>query len=124
MEVKKIWLEDKESTIIAPFTIMDAIQDNDGTSLKKYIESHGGGGASSAAADITYDDTVTQIGVANVQEAIAYLAENGGSSINVDSELSEISENPVQNKVITAQINELNATLGDIDTILDSILGV
>ena len=123
VNVNTDWLKDKNKKFFSPNVLMDSIQDNDGTNLKKYIENHGGGCSSSAAADITYDDTVTQIGVANVQSAIEYLIENGGSAITVDSELSEISDNPVQNKVITAQINELNATLGDIDTILDSILG-
>ena len=70
MEVKKIWLEDKESTIIAPFTIMDAIQDNDGASLKEYIETHGGSGGSGEASQVTYSNTKSELAATNVQDAI------------------------------------------------------
>ena len=37
----------------------------------------------------------------------------GGSVIKVDSELSAISENPVQNKVITAKLNEVFQSVSD-----------
>ena len=37
----------------------------------------------------------------------------GGSAIKVDSELSAISENPVQNKVITAKLNEVFQSVSD-----------
>lgn len=39
------------------------------------------------------------------------VAEGGGSSITVDSELSLTSENPVQNKVVTNSINGLRGTV-------------
>ena len=70
MEVKKIWLEDKESTIIAPFTIMDAIQDNDGISLKEYIETHGGSSGSGEASQVAYSNTKSELAATNVQDAI------------------------------------------------------
>ena len=89
MEVKKIWLEDKESTIIAPFTIMDAIQDNDGISLKEYIETHGGSSGSGEASQVAYSNTKSELAATNVQDAI----------------------------------DELKTTLGDIETVLDYILG-
>lgn len=89
MEVKKIWLEDKESTIIAPFTIMDAIQDTDGTSLKEYIETHGGDGGVGEASQVAYNNTKSELAATNVQAAI----------------------------------DELKATLEDIETVLDYILG-
>ena len=38
---------------------------------------------------------------------------SGGSAIKVDSELSAISENPVQNKVITAKLNEVFQSVSD-----------
>lgn len=38
---------------------------------------------------------------------------SGGGSITVDSELSETSENPVQNKVITAKLNEVFQSVSD-----------
>ena len=60
----------------------------------------------------------------------------GGSSITIDSELSETSENPVQNKVINTALNnkvnlnvynakiaELEAMIGQISTKLDEING-
>ena len=37
----------------------------------------------------------------------------GGSAIKIDSELSAISENPVQNKVITAKLNEVFQSVSD-----------
>ena len=37
----------------------------------------------------------------------------GGSTIKVDSELSTTSENPVQNKVITAKLNEVFQSVCD-----------
>ena len=37
----------------------------------------------------------------------------GDSAIKVDSELSAISENPVQNKVITAKLNEVFQSVSD-----------
>ena len=43
----------------------------------------------------------------------------GGGSITVDSELSETSENPLQNKVTTAAINEVNST---VDALRDDVL--
>lgn len=46
---------------------------------------------------------------------------SGGSSITVDSELSRTSENPVQNKVITAAISDLSAQT-NIDEYLDLII--
>lgn len=66
--------------------------------------------------DIKYDNSTSQIEADNVQGAIDYLVENGGSSIAVDNKLDLKSENPVQNKVIAASLN-------GIDTLLDYILG-
>lgn len=45
-------------------------------------------------------------------------------TIDIDSGLSEVSTNPVQNKIITNAINELTEEIGDISTALNSILGV
>ena len=41
----------------------------------------------------------------------------GGSTITIDSELSEISVNPVQNKVVTNAINELNSNVNNLQMI-------
>jgi len=56
----------------------------------------------------------------SLQEVIS---EGGGGSVTVDSELSDTSENPVQNKVITAKITEIESTIGNISTLLDTING-
>lgn len=45
----------------------------------------------------------------------------GGGSITVDSELSEKSTNPVQNKVITAKITEIETNVGNVDALLSTI---
>lgn len=41
----------------------------------------------------------------------------------VDSSLSEESENPVQNKVIKSEFDKINKSIGDINTALDEING-
>ena len=48
-------------------------------------------------------------------------APSGGVSITVDSELSEDSTNPVQNKAITAKITEIETKVGNVDTLLSTI---
>ena len=53
------------------------------------------------AKEILYDDTKSQLGVNNVQSAIEYLVENGGSSVTVDKELNENSDNPIANSTVT-----------------------
>lgn len=47
----------------------------------------------------------------------------GGGSITVDSELSETSTNPLQNRVTTAAINEIKSEIGDINIVLESVTG-
>lgn len=44
-----------------------------------------------------------------------------GGTITVDDALNTTSENPVQNKVIATKINELDTTIGDIETILHTL---
>ena len=44
-------------------------------------------------------------------------------NVTVDSELSTTSNNPVENKVITNAINEINATIGNINNTLTEING-
>lgn len=43
-------------------------------------------------------------------------ASTGGGNIEVDSELSKYSENPVQNKVITQALDEIEKSLDSIET--------
>lgn len=45
----------------------------------------------------------------------------GGSNITVDSELSDTSTNPVQNKVVTQAIGDVKTTVGNIDSLLSTI---
>lgn len=45
----------------------------------------------------------------------------GGGNIVVDSELSETSKNPVENKVVTAKFAEVNTTVGNINALLETI---
>ena len=46
----------------------------------------------------------------------------GGSTITVDSAMSETSENPVQNKVIYAAIAQIQAQIGTINDTLNTVL--
>ena len=48
-------------------------------------------------------------------------AGGGGGSITVDSELSDKSTNPVQNKVITARIVKIETDVGNVDALLSTI---
>jgi hypothetical protein len=62
------------------------------------------------------------------QELLTIIAEklqslSPGGSITVDDALSTSSTNPVQNKVITDEINDIKTTLGNINTVLESVLG-
>lgn len=43
-------------------------------------------------------------------------------SYTIDSQLSSISENPVQNKVITTQLETIESTIGDINSVLEEVL--
>ena len=74
-----------------------------------------------SAIEISYDDTVTQIGVANVQSAIEYLIENGSSSVTVDTKLDENSDNPIANSTVTKLFknsfynSENSSTISDVN---------
>lgn len=62
------------------------------------------------------------------QELLTIIAEklqslSPGGTITVDDVLSTSSTNPVQNKVITDEINDIKTTLGNINTVLESVLG-
>lgn len=51
-----------------------------------------------------------------------------GDTITIDEEMSDTSENPVQNKVITAYFNEfvefIGGELGKIDTAIDGVIAI
>lgn len=46
-----------------------------------------------------------------------------GGSITVDDALSTESTNPVQNKVISGEINDIKTTIGNINSVLETVLG-
>ena len=56
---------------------------------------------------------VLKIKTANGWEICGSPASGGNADIEVDSELSETSENPVQNKIVNAAISSLIALVGD-----------
>lgn len=41
--------------------------------------------------------------------------------IEVDSDLSEESENPIQNKVVAKALNDVKTTVGNVDALLETI---
>lgn len=63
--------------------------------------------------------TISDEQIANAVEN--YISENPITGIVVDAELSEKSTNPVQNKVVTAKVTEINNIVGNIDVLLTSI---
>lgn len=66
----------------------------------------------------TWNDAAGSIN--NNFEKLRLAAEQGGGTVEVDTEMSNTSENPVQNKVIKAYVDGL---VGDINTVLDTING-
>ena len=53
--------------------------------------------------------------------AINEVNEHGGSSVTVDSALSDTSENPVQNKTITRSIREVSSYARDLSGVIDGL---
>lgn len=67
-------------------------------------------------------DDISAEPINKIAHAVIDLEKNGtGSSITIDSEMSDTSENAVQNKVIKAYVDE---EIGDIETALDSIIAI
>lgn len=64
-------------------------------------------------------ETARQELMAEIASKIQAL-EIGGS---VDDALSTESTNPVQNKVIAGEINDIKTTIGNINSILETVLG-
>lgn len=70
-DVQTGWLHNKEDGLFAPKTLIDLVQDVDGTKLKEYIETHGGGsGGGGEASQVTYSNTKSELAAINVQDAI------------------------------------------------------
>lgn len=86
----------------------------DGTTYQLYAPTGGSGSGSTVTAEATLKEG-TQIGKITIDgvETILYAPNGGGGSITVDSALSTTSENPVQNKVVTDELNKKIETLDD-----------
>ena len=61
--------------------------------------------------------------LSSVEQLNGNIFVTGGNvvSITVDSELSDTSTNPVQNKVVTKKITEITTTVGNVDALLQTI---
>lgn len=60
--IKTNWMQDFNGDLFAPKTLIDSVQDNDGTSLKKYIEQHSSsGGDILASQHETFFDNIIVI---------------------------------------------------------------
>ena len=106
--------------VIDPIKNLDVAQiGSDSTYIKNISESDGKISATSAELNTSAvtrtateaTDTKVAVDGTNVEEAIESLATSIKSigSITVDSELSDTSENPVQNKVITTKVTSLES---------------
>ena len=75
--------------------------------------------------DYVLADDINSIASAVIknEEEIKNLKSNSGSNVNItiDTEMSDTSENPVQNKVVKGYVD---GQIGDIDTALDSIIAI
>lgn len=83
----------------------------DGTTYQLYAPT-GGGSGSTVTAEATLTEG-TQIGKITIDGTETILYVPTASAIAVDTELSATSENPVQNKVVTAELDKKLEVLGD-----------
>lgn len=84
----------------------------DGTTYQLYAPTSGGGSGSTVTAEATLTEG-TQIGKITIDGTETILYAPTASAIAVDAELSATSENPVQNKVVTAELDKKLEVLGD-----------
>jgi len=87
--------------------------------IRAAITADGGSGVTAyyvVMATITVPENATDITIAQIQPG-----DHVGIGTTVDEELSLESENPVQNKVITAAINEINAQISGVDATLTRV---
>lgn len=94
-----------EGTNIAEITV-------DGTTYQLYAPTGGGGSGSTVTAEATLTEG-TQIGKITIDGTEIILYAPTASEIAVDTELSATSENAVQNKVVTSELNKKIETLDD-----------
>ena len=74
----------------------------------------------SSAIEISYDNTSSQLESTNVQAAIDELSQR--PIITIDNNFSKESEHPLQNKVITEKIEELEKRVTEIQKLLDGMI--
>ena len=84
----------------------------DGTTYQLYAPTGGSGSGSTVTAEATLTEG-TQIGKITIDGVETILYAPTASPITVDAELSATSENAVQNKVVTAELNKKIETLDD-----------
>ena len=84
----------------------------DGTTYQLYAPTGGSGSGSTVTAEATLTEG-TQIGKITIDGTETILYAPTASTITVDSELSATSENAVQNKVVTAELDKKLEVLGD-----------
>lgn len=84
----------------------------DGTTYQLYAPNSGGGSGSTVTAEATLTEG-TQIGKITIDGVETILYAPTASPITVDAELSATSENAVQNKAVTTELNKKIETLGD-----------
>lgn len=85
----------------------------DGTTYQLYAPTGSSGGGSTVTAEATLTEG-TEIGKITIDGTETILYAPTASAITVDSELSSTSENPVQNKVVKAEFDEVNSDLSDL----------
>lgn len=66
-------------------------------------------------------DDIDASDINNIAQAVIDLEETSGGSIEIDAQMSDTSENAVQNKVIKTYVDGIT---GDIETALDSIIAI
>ena len=91
----------------------------DGTTYQLYAPT-GGGSGSTVTAEATLTEG-TQIGKITIDGTETILYAPTASHITVDSELSVTSANPVQNKVVKAEFDQLNSNLSILKTNLGDL---
>lgn len=85
----------------------------DGTTYQLYAPTGGSGSGSTVTAEATLTEG-TQIGRITIDGTETILYAPTASAITVDDALSATSENPVQNKVVKAEFDQVNSNLSDI----------
>lgn len=80
-------------------------------------------GLSDAVEDIGDISLLTTMAKTDLVSAINEVNEHGGASVTVDDELSMISENPVQNKVVTSAIQG-KADTATVSALADAVNGL